>query len=217
VQSSPLYVLKKYFDAHEGVVVLLASGLLAATAALGAALALLRKVGRGNARATSTGADLSEADTEPMPTPPLQRPLPIALPAARPMLGWKALRWLLAIDAVAGGLAILIVRSTTSASLDLAAIAAAAVVVTLPLYFLPVIIAYLRPVPDRASVVIVSIFLGWTYVGWVAALALAVRDRRPTILLLPQQGNAHPRTVTSRNPVLREEPPGVSAPASGRP
>jgi hypothetical protein len=205
VQSSPPYVLKKYFDAHHEAVVLLVSAVLAAVAAFGAALALLRKVGRGDARATSPGADISEAETEPFGTV-LDRPVPIPLPAARPVLGRKALLWLLPIDAAAGGLAILIVSGSTSASLGLAAIAAIIVMVALPLYILPVIIAYLRPAPDRASVVIVSIFLGWTYVGWVIALALAVRDRRPAVMVLTQPGNAHPRTVVNRVPVPREEP-----------
>ena len=205
VQSSPPYVLKKYFDAHHEVVVLLVSAVLAAVAAFGAALALLRKVGRGDARATSRDADISEAETEPFGTV-LDRPMPIPLPAARSVLGRKALLWLLPIDAAAGGLAILIVSSSTSASLGIAAIAAAIVVVALPLYILPVIIAYLRPAPDRTSVVIVSIFLGWTYVGWVIALALAVRDRRPAVMVLTQPGNARLGTVVNRVPVPREEP-----------
>jgi hypothetical protein len=206
VRSSPLYVLRKYLDAHQEVVVLLVCGVLAAAGALGVVLALLRKAGRRHALATSPGADMSQADTEPLGMTP-DRPMPpIALPAARPVLGRKALLWLFPIDAAAGGLAILIVSSGTSASLGLAAIAGAVVVVALPLYFLPVIIAYLRPAPDRASVVVVSILLGWTYVGWVIALALAVRDRRPAIMVLTQPGSAHPRTVANRIPVPREDP-----------
>ena len=213
VPSSPLYVLMRYFDVHRALVVLLVSGVLAAVGALGAALALLRKVGRGEARATWPGAAMSEADTEPIAAT-ADRPIPIALPPARSVLGRKAMLWLLPIDAAAGGLALLIVSSGTSASLGLAAIAVVVVVVTLPLYFLPVIIAYLRPAPDRASVVIVTILLGWTYVGWVLALALAVRDRRPAIMVLTQPASAHPRTVANRIPVPRE-PPGVPRPGQG--
>jgi len=206
VRSSPLYVLRKYLDAHQEVVVLLVCGILAAAGALGAALVLLRRVGRRDALATSPGADMSQADTEPLGTTP-DRPMPpIALPATRPVLGRRALLWLLPIDAAAGGLAILIVSSGTSASPGLAAVVGAVVVVALPLYFLPVIIAYLRPAPDRASVVIVSILLGWTYVGWVIALALAVRDRRPAIMVLTQPGSTHPSTVVNRVPAPREEP-----------
>jgi hypothetical protein len=205
VQSSPLYPLKKYFGAHQEVAVLLVCGILAALAAFGAALALLRKVGRGDARAMSPGSDMSEADTEPFGTTH-DRSAPIALPVGRPVLGRKALLWLFPIDVAAGGLAILIVSSGTSASLGLGAVAGALVGVALPLYFLPVIIAYLRPAPDRASVVIVSTLLGWTYVGWVIALALAVRDRRPAIMVLTQPGSAHPKTVANRVPVPRMEP-----------
>src|SRR5215470_14637811 len=81
VQSSPLYVLKKYFGAHHEVVILLICGILAAAGALGAALALVKKVVRGDARATSPGADISEANTEPLGTAP-DRPMPLALPQA---------------------------------------------------------------------------------------------------------------------------------------
>src|SRR5215469_1313485 len=63
VQASPPYVLRKYLDAHRQVIVLLVCAVLAAVGALGAALALLRNVRRSNARATSPGADMSEAET----------------------------------------------------------------------------------------------------------------------------------------------------------
>lgn len=44
------------------------------------------------------------------------------------------------------------------------------------MYFLPAAIAVLRNVPDVGSVVVVNLFFGWTFVGWVVALALAVRS-----------------------------------------
>ena len=43
-------------------------------------------------------------------------------------------------------------------------------------YFLPAIIAYRRDVPNMWSVAVINIFLGWTLIGWVVALALAARD-----------------------------------------
>jgi hypothetical protein len=55
------------------------------------------------------------------------------------------------------------------ATLILAAIAAA-------LYLLPVLIGWSRRVPDIGSVAVINILLGWTLVGWVAALALALRS-----------------------------------------
>jgi hypothetical protein len=46
------------------------------------------------------------------------------------------------------------------------------------LYFLPTIIA--RHHPNRPSIFIVNLFLGWTLVGWVISLAWAVSNRRVT-------------------------------------
>jgi hypothetical protein len=42
----------------------------------------------------------------------------------------------------------------------------------LALYFLPSIIAIPRKVPNIGSVVVVNFFLGWTFIGWVVALAM---------------------------------------------
>lgn len=55
------------------------------------------------------------------------------------------------------------------------------VVVSAFFYFLPSIIAIIRRVRNLASVIVINLFLGWTLVGWVVALAMAVRtkDRQP--------------------------------------
>jgi len=224
VQSTPLYVLETGFDSRKGTIVVLASGMLVVAGALGGVLALLRKQRRGSAAArTPTRADPSAAHTEPLRAV-IGRPLPMGLPQARPTLGWKALLWLLAPDIAIGGLVIWFSSvSVNSLGLKLARTASTscssvstpnsalyplgpiAVAVTLPLYFLPVIIAYLRSAPDRASVAIITVLLGWTYVGWVAALALAVRDRRPAIVVVPEPGNAHSTYATKRNSVPRGE------------
>ena len=42
-------------------------------------------------------------------------------------------------------------------------------------WFLPVGLA---SKPDRPMVFVITLFLGWTGVGWVVALAIAVRPRR---------------------------------------
>jgi hypothetical protein len=44
------------------------------------------------------------------------------------------------------------------------------------LYFLPTLIAFLCKVPNRGSVAVINIFLGWTFIGWVVALAMAARS-----------------------------------------
>lgn len=42
------------------------------------------------------------------------------------------------------------------------------------LYFLPVIIAGSRNHHQLGPVIVINTFLGWTLIGWVAALAMAV-------------------------------------------
>ena len=42
------------------------------------------------------------------------------------------------------------------------------------LYFLPAFIAYLRGHHQKAAIGVLNIFLGWTVLGWIAALIWAV-------------------------------------------
>jgi hypothetical protein len=48
-------------------------------------------------------------------------------------------------------------------------------IAVLCLYFLPTIIALARKVRNQGSVVVINLFLGWTLIGWVVALAMAFR------------------------------------------
>src|ERR1700740_2819537 len=43
-------------------------------------------------------------------------------------------------------------------------------------YFLPSIIAAARKVRNTGSIVVINLFLGWTFIGWVVALAIAARS-----------------------------------------
>jgi Superinfection immunity protein len=43
-------------------------------------------------------------------------------------------------------------------------------------YWVPTIVALVRHVPNKGSVIVVNAFLGWTVVGWVVALAMACRS-----------------------------------------
>jgi hypothetical protein len=45
------------------------------------------------------------------------------------------------------------------------------------LYCLPIIVAAVRKVPHLGSVTVVDLFLGWTVIGWIVALAMACRSR----------------------------------------
>ena len=47
------------------------------------------------------------------------------------------------------------------------------------LYLLPLMIGLVRRVPDVGAVAAVNVLLGWTFLGWAAALAMALRSRRP--------------------------------------
>lgn len=49
------------------------------------------------------------------------------------------------------------------------------------LYFLPTIEGALRKQPNQLSIAIVNIFLGWTLVGWVVAMAWACKSPAPAL------------------------------------
>lgn len=46
----------------------------------------------------------------------------------------------------------------------------------LVIYFLPVIVAKYRSVRHFGSIVVINLFLGMTFVGWVVAFAMACSD-----------------------------------------
>lgn len=48
------------------------------------------------------------------------------------------------------------------------------------LYFLPAFIA--RQKPNANSIFVINLFLGWTLIGWVIALAMAVNNPTPRIV-----------------------------------
>lgn len=50
-----------------------------------------------------------------------------------------------------------------------------AFLIVLAVYFLPSVVAVARKVRHQGSVVVVNLFLGWTFIGWVVALAMACR------------------------------------------
>jgi hypothetical protein len=44
------------------------------------------------------------------------------------------------------------------------------------LYLLPLVIGWIRHIPDTGAVVLVNVLLGWTCIGWIVALAMALRS-----------------------------------------
>lgn len=54
---------------------------------------------------------------------------------------------------------------------------AAILLLVLGLYFLPTVVAFSRDVPDKGTVAVLNIFLGWTFMGWVVSMARACGSR----------------------------------------
>jgi hypothetical protein len=48
-------------------------------------------------------------------------------------------------------------------------------------YWVPTIVAAVRKVPNVGSVAVINFFLGWTFIGWVVALAMAMRSAPPAV------------------------------------
>jgi hypothetical protein len=49
-------------------------------------------------------------------------------------------------------------------------------IIALCLYMFPLVIAWYREAPNKGSIAAINMLLGWTLVGWVVALAMALRD-----------------------------------------
>jgi len=49
-------------------------------------------------------------------------------------------------------------------------------IASMAVYLIPVIIAILRRHRNMAAIIILTIFLGWTFLGWVAALVWSTTD-----------------------------------------
>jgi hypothetical protein len=49
--------------------------------------------------------------------------------------------------------------------------------VVLVLYFIPAIIAWQRRHRQRVAILVVNIFFGWTFVGWIIAFVWALTRR----------------------------------------
>jgi len=54
------------------------------------------------------------------------------------------------------------------------------------MYLLPTLIASARHVPNVGTIAVVNIFLGWSFIGWVLALAWACKSVKPAQVQLVQ-------------------------------
>jgi len=91
------------------------------------------------------------------------------------------------------------------------------------LYLVPVIVAVARHAPDIGAIAVINILLGWTFVGWVLALALAMRSVNPpgpTVQLVQNMPRGDWAELTSGNqpwqaPQLMLPPPADAAGPAG--
>ena len=63
--------------------------------------------------------------------------------------------------------------------MDYGIVAVILLVIVLPLYFLPTIVAAVRKTENIGWVVLINVLLGWTLIGWAVALAMAVSSPSP--------------------------------------
>jgi len=91
--------------------------------------------------------------------------------------------------------------------------------VTMLLYFVPTVVAIYRETPNKGSTIVVNLFLGWTLIGWVVALAMAFgrTDKtfsrpasNPNLPPLPQQLGATFQTESGFDSIRKRlKPPAT--------
>src|SRR5260370_26214272 len=88
------------------------------------------------------------------------------------------------------------------------------IIALLVAWFLPLIIAALYKLPHQGSIAVLSLLLGWTGAGWLAALVIVVGGAIPATRP-PLAGQEQPRAP--RPPTPAYSPPPPPAPPQGRP
>lgn len=70
--------------------------------------------------------------------------------------------------------------SSVVLSLTWAIMAILGTALALGAYLAPAIVALIRRAPNTASIIAVNVLLGWSLIGWVVALAMALRSTAPS-------------------------------------
>ncbi len=52
------------------------------------------------------------------------------------------------------------------------------IILGLAVYFIPTIVAFVSHQENRGAIMVLNIFLGWTFIAWVIALVWAVKKNR---------------------------------------
>jgi ribosomal protein L40E len=67
------------------------------------------------------------------------------------------------------------------------------------IYMIPTLLAYNRKVTNVGSVFVINFFLGWTFIGWIVALAMAAKSSLPVV------GPNQVMVVTGSNVQLKDQ------------
>ncbi|MCD9575670.1 superinfection immunity protein [Flavobacterium soyae] len=68
----------------------------------------------------------------------------------------------------------------------------------LALYFLPSFIALSRKKTNRTAIILLNFFLGWTFIGWIAALVWAcTTNNKPQTIVV--NNNPYPKEESTSN------------------
>lgn len=59
------------------------------------------------------------------------------------------------------------------------------------MYFIPAITAYEKKKRNKQSILVINIFLGWTVIGWVVALAMAVGKDDEKQIIIHKETNSN--------------------------
>ena len=87
-------------------------------------------------------------------------------------------------------------------------------------YWVPTVVALIRTPPHFGSIIVINVFLGWTIIGWVVALAMACRSRphQPQYVVPPgwvPTAAGQPCTPPDAGPTRWTTPPAPDAPPPG--
>ena len=82
------------------------------------------------------------------------------------------------------------------------------------LYFVPTIIAIARSMKNKGSTIVINIFLGWTIIGWIVALAMACGKNDPALTFTSNPNFPPPARPTRPTPPIIPDLPANSTPGS---
>ncbi len=90
-----------------------------------------------------------------------------------------------------------------------------AALLVIALYLLPTIVAISRKMPNMGSTIVINVLLGWTFVGWIIALAMACGSQhrgQPQIIIQNNVAHGNVAGPNLHQPVAAWAPGPLTAP-----